>query len=186
MAYKGQSSFRIIAILYTYWACKTLFRPIKSTNPSVWTAYKGQSSFGIIAILYTYPAYKTLFGSIKTTNPSVWRPTKARAVSESLSKDMLSVGTPYPAQITSTLSIAWQWKGQAGRVKWANYEETYPAKMPILQFFIALQLHCLTVVHNKIQTAVLFLVLSIVKWHIVKSLSEIWSVLYQCFILKMW
>ncbi len=95
MAYKGQSSFRITAILYrggsrifmggrggmvqhisavckngegqkkskmgvwgwgvaaaldppqlyTYRACKTLFRPIKATNPSVWMAYKDQSSF---------------------------------------------------------------------------------------------------------------------------------------------
>ncbi len=40
MAYKGQSSFRITAILYSYRALKTLFRPIKSTNPSVWMAYK--------------------------------------------------------------------------------------------------------------------------------------------------
>ncbi len=50
---------------------KTLFGPIKPTNPSVWMAYKGQSSLGITAILYTYRACKTLFGPIKSTNPSV-------------------------------------------------------------------------------------------------------------------
>ncbi len=46
MAYKGESSFGIIAILYTYQACKTIFGPTKLTNPSVRMAYKGQSSFG--------------------------------------------------------------------------------------------------------------------------------------------
>ncbi len=46
MPYKGQSSFSIIAILYTYQACKTPFRPIEPTNPLVRMAYKGQSSFG--------------------------------------------------------------------------------------------------------------------------------------------
>ncbi len=50
MVYKGQSSFGIIAIMYTYRACKTLFRPIK---PSVWMAYKGQSSFGKPAVIHT-------------------------------------------------------------------------------------------------------------------------------------
>ncbi len=43
---KDQSSFWIIAILYTYQACKTLFRPIKPTNPSIQMSYKGQSSLG--------------------------------------------------------------------------------------------------------------------------------------------
>ncbi len=32
---KGHSSFGITALLYTYQACKTLFRPIKPTKPSV-------------------------------------------------------------------------------------------------------------------------------------------------------
>ncbi len=50
---------------------KTLFGPIKPTNPLVWMAYKGQKSFGIIAILYTYRAFQTLFRHIKLTNPSV-------------------------------------------------------------------------------------------------------------------
>ncbi len=45
MAYKGQSSFGIIAILYTYLAYKTLIWPNKPTSPSVWMAYKGQSIF---------------------------------------------------------------------------------------------------------------------------------------------
>ncbi len=40
MAYKGQTNFRIIAILYTYQACKTLFGPIKPGNPSVRMDYK--------------------------------------------------------------------------------------------------------------------------------------------------
>ncbi len=35
MAYKGQSSFGITAILYTYRSCKTLFRLIK-THQSKW------------------------------------------------------------------------------------------------------------------------------------------------------
>ncbi len=52
-------------------ALKTLFGPIKPTNPSAWMAYKGQSSFGIIAVLYTYQACKTLFRPIKPTNLSV-------------------------------------------------------------------------------------------------------------------
>ncbi len=34
MAYKGQSSFGITALLYTYQAYKTLFRPIKSISPN--------------------------------------------------------------------------------------------------------------------------------------------------------
>ncbi len=46
MAYKGQNSFGITAILYTYWACKTLLRLIKPTNSSVQMTYKDQSSFG--------------------------------------------------------------------------------------------------------------------------------------------
>ncbi len=71
MTYKGQSSFGITTILYTYWASKILFGPIKPTNPSVPMAYKGQSSFGINAILYTYWACKILFGPIKPTNPSI-------------------------------------------------------------------------------------------------------------------
>ncbi len=42
---KGQRSFGITAILYTYLACKTLFEPIKPTKPSVRMGYKGQSNF---------------------------------------------------------------------------------------------------------------------------------------------
>ncbi len=45
-------------------ADKTLFRPIKPTNPSVQMACKGQSSFGITAILPAQP-YSGLL------NPSV-------------------------------------------------------------------------------------------------------------------
>ncbi len=45
MAYKGQSSFGKTAMLYTYWACKALFWPIRPTNTLVQMAYKGQSSF---------------------------------------------------------------------------------------------------------------------------------------------
>ncbi len=52
-------------------ACKTLFGPIKSTNPSVRMAYKGHSTFGIIAIYYAYPACKTLFEPMKPTNQSI-------------------------------------------------------------------------------------------------------------------
>ncbi len=44
MVYKGQSSFGITAILYTYRAYKILFRPIKCTKPLVRMAYKDQSS----------------------------------------------------------------------------------------------------------------------------------------------
>ncbi len=52
-------------------ASKTLFRPVKPTNPSIQMDYKGQRSFGIISILYTYQSCKTLFGPIKSTNPSI-------------------------------------------------------------------------------------------------------------------
>ncbi len=45
MAYNGQISFGIIAILYKYQVSKTLFGPIKPTNPSVQIAYKSQNSF---------------------------------------------------------------------------------------------------------------------------------------------
>ncbi len=43
--YKGQRNFGIIAILYTYQACKTIFRPIRPIKVSVRMAYKGQRSF---------------------------------------------------------------------------------------------------------------------------------------------
>ncbi len=46
MAYKGQGSFEITAILYTFWAYKTLFGLIKLTKPSVQMAYESQSIFG--------------------------------------------------------------------------------------------------------------------------------------------
>ncbi len=59
-------------MLYTYQARKTLFGPIKPTNPSLRFAYEGQSSFGIIAMLYTYQARKTLFGPIKPINTRLW------------------------------------------------------------------------------------------------------------------
>ncbi len=58
---------------------KKLFRPIKSTSPSVWMAYKGQSSFGIIAILYTYQLCKTLFRPINSINSSVWMAYKGQS-----------------------------------------------------------------------------------------------------------
>ncbi len=60
--------FLITAIVYIYWACKTLFRPIKPTNPSVQMAYKGQSSFGIMPVVYTYGPAKPYLGLL---NPSI-------------------------------------------------------------------------------------------------------------------
>ncbi len=100
MAYKGQSSLGITAILvlYSYQACKTLFRPIKPPNSSVRMAYKGQSSFGITAILvlYTYRACKTLFSPIKPTNPSVQMAYKGQSSfrkSDTLEKYAFSTST---------------------------------------------------------------------------------------------
>ncbi len=46
MSCNGQSSFEIIAILYTHQIYKTLLGPLKLTNSSVRMSYKGQSSFG--------------------------------------------------------------------------------------------------------------------------------------------
>ncbi len=60
MAYKCLSSFGITAILYTYRACKTLFGPIKPTNPSVEMAYKDQSSFGKPATIVREITFRTI------------------------------------------------------------------------------------------------------------------------------
>ncbi len=63
---------------------KTLFGPIKLTNPPVQMAYKGQRSFGIIAILYTYRACKPYSGLLNSPiHQSEWC-MKAKVVSESL------------------------------------------------------------------------------------------------------
>ncbi len=53
-------------------AVKTLFSPVKPTNPSVWMPFKGQNSFWITTILYAHWACKNLFWPVKPTNPAVW------------------------------------------------------------------------------------------------------------------
>ncbi len=57
MAYKGQISLGIIAILYTYQAYKTLFGPIKPTNQSIQMVIKARS---VLETLHT----QTVFGML--------------------------------------------------------------------------------------------------------------------------